>query len=162
MPEGETMTTPMERPMERLEESIEVEAPLQTVYNQWTQFEEFPRFMEGVESVRQIDDTHVRWVAEIAGKRKEWDAEITHQTPDQEIAWIGLGDPDNRGRVVFEPRNGKTKVTLLLDYEPEGAVEQIGDVLGVPRRRVRGDLERFKDFIESRGRETGAWRGEVS
>jgi uncharacterized membrane protein len=155
------MNNPMERPMERLEESVEVEAPLQTTYNQWTQFEDFPRFMEGVESVRQIDDTHVRWVAEIAGKRKEWDAEITQQVPDREIAWIGLGDPDNRGRVVFEPVNGRTKVTLLLDYEPEGPVEEIGDKLGVTRRRVAGDMQRFKEFIESRGRETGAWRGEV-
>jgi uncharacterized membrane protein len=155
------MNNPMERPMERLEASIEVEAPLQTTYNQWTQFEEFPRFMEGVESVRQIDDTHVHWVAEIAGKRKEWDAEITQQVPDREIAWMGLGDPDNRGRVVFEPVDGRTKVTMLLDYEPEGAIEEIGDKLGVLKRRVHGDMERFKEFIESRGRETGEWRGEV-
>jgi uncharacterized membrane protein len=152
----------MDRPMETLEESIEVEAPVTATYNQWTQFEEFPRFMEGVESVTQLDDKRVHWVAEVAGKRKEWDAEITRQVPDREIDWVGLGDPDNRGRVVFEAIDGDTsKVTMMLDYDPEGIVEEIGDALGLVKRRVRGDMERFKEFIEARGRETGGWRGQI-
>jgi uncharacterized membrane protein len=117
--------------------------------------------MEGVESVTQLDDTHVHWVAEVAGKRKEWDSEITRQVPDQEIDWMGFGDPDNRGRIVFEPTDGKTKVTLMLDYDPQGAVEEIGDALGLVKRRVAKDMDRFKEFLEARGRETGAWRGEI-
>jgi uncharacterized membrane protein len=155
------MSEGMDREMERMEASIEVEAPVREVYNQWTQFEEFPRFMEGVESVTQIDDTHVHWVAEIAGKRKEWDAEITQQIPDREIDWMGFGSADNRGRIVFEPVDGRTRVTLLLDYEPQGAVEKIGDALGVPQAQVELDMSRFKSFIEDRGRESGGWRGEV-
>jgi uncharacterized membrane protein len=152
----------VDRPMETLEESIEVEAPVTATYNQWTQFEEFPRFMEGVESVTQLDDKRVHWVAEVAGKRKEWDAEITRQVPDREIDWVGLGDPDNRGRIVFEAIDGDTtKVTMMLDYDPEGIVEEIGDALGVVKRRVRGDMERFKEFIEARGQETGGWRGQI-
>jgi uncharacterized membrane protein len=148
--------------METLEESIEVEAPVTATYNQWTQFEDFPRFMEGVESVTQLDDKRVHWVAEVAGKRKEWDAEVTRQVPDREIDWVGLGDPDNRGRIVFEALDGDTsKVTMMLDYDPEGIVEEIGDALGLVKRRVRGDMERFKEFIEARGRETGGWRGQI-
>jgi uncharacterized membrane protein len=152
----------VDRPMETLEESIEVEAPVTATYNQWTQFEEFPRFMEGVESVTQLDDKRVHWVAEVAGKRKEWDAEITRQVPDREIDWVGLGDPDNRGRIVFEALDRDTsKVTMMLDYDPEGIVEEVGDALGLVKRRVRGDMERFKEFIETRGRETGGWRGQI-
>jgi uncharacterized membrane protein len=159
------LSSDLSREMESLEESIEVNVPLRAVYDQWTQFEEFPRFMEGVESVTQVDDEHVHWVVQVAGRTKEWDAEITRQVPDEEIAWVGLGDPDNRGRVVFEdilsdvpPR---TKVTMMIDYEPAGAVEQVADALGVVRRRVQGDLMRFKEFIEQRGTETGGWRGEI-
>lgn len=161
------MDPDMERPMEgNLEESIEVNAPVRATYNQWTQFEDFPSFMEGVTSVTQIDDSHVHWVAEIGGRTKEWDAEITRQVPDEEIAWVGLGDPDNRGRVVFEEVLGeddqdRTKVTMMLDYEPEGAVEQLGDALGVVRRRAQGDMVRFKELVEARGREAGGWRGEI-
>jgi uncharacterized membrane protein len=151
----------MDRPMQMVEHSIEVEAPRRVVYDQWTQFEEFPRFMEGVESVTQVDDAHVHWIAQVAGRRKEWDAEITRQVPDEEIDWVGLGDADNRGRVVFADAPGGTKVTMMLDYEPQGAVETIGDKLGVVRRRVEGDMQRFKEFIEARGRETGGWRGEI-
>jgi uncharacterized membrane protein len=152
----------VDRPMETLEESIEVEAPVTVTYNQWTQFEDFPRFMEGVESVTQLDDKRIHWVAEVAGKRKEWDAEITRQVPDREIDWVGLGDPDNRGRVVFEAVDGDTsKVTMMLDYDPEGIVEELGDALGLVKRRVRGDMERFKEFIEARGKETGGWRGQI-
>jgi uncharacterized membrane protein len=151
----------MDRKMETVDESIEVEAPISVTYNQWTQFEEFPKFMEGVESVTQIDETHLLWVATIAGQRKEWDAEITRQVPDEEIDWVGLGDADNRGRVLFQPTATGTKVTLMLDYDPEGAVAKLGDALGLVRRRVKGDMERFKSFIEARGQETGGWRGEI-
>ena len=148
--------------MERLEHSIEVDAPVRVVYNQWTQFEEFPRFMEGVERVEQLDDKRIRWVAKIGGKEKDWTAEITRQVPDREIDWMGFGGAENLGRLMFEPiEDDRTKVTLLLDYEPEGAVEEIGDALGVTKRRVKGDMERFEEFIEARGRETGGWRGEI-
>ena len=156
------MASDMSRPMESLETSIDVDVPLRATYDQWTQFEDFPRFMEGVTSVTQVDDSHVHWITEVAGRTKEWDAEITRQLPDEEIAWVGLGAPDNRGRVVFDDLGGdRTKVTMMLDYEPEGAVEKIGDALGVVRRRVEGDMVRFKEFIEERGRQTGGWRGEI-
>ena len=155
------MDRDMSREMETLEESIDVAVPRTAAYNQWTQFEEFPRFMEGVESVTQVDDEHVHWIAEIAGVRKEWDAQITRQLPDEEIDWVGLGAPDNRGRVVFQDIPEGTRITMMLDYEPEGPVEKVGDALGVVQRRVRGDMQRFKEFIEARGRETGAWRGEI-
>ena len=155
------MDRDMSRAMETLEESIDVAVPRAAAYNQWTQFEEFPRFMEGVESVIQVDDEHVHWIAEIAGVSKEWDAQITRQIPDEEIDWVGLGAPDNRGRVVFEDIPDGTRITMMLDYEPEGQVEKIGDALGVVQRRVQGDMQRFKEFIEARGRETGAWRGEI-
>jgi uncharacterized membrane protein len=149
--------------MQRIEHSIDVDVPVRTAYNQWTQFEEFPHFMEGVESVRQIDDATVHWKANVAGKEKEWDARITAQTPDEVIAWEGFGDPANRGRVFFEPLDDGTRsrVSVSIDYEPQGVVEKVGDALGVLERRVEGDLDRFKAFIESRGAETGAWRGEV-
>jgi uncharacterized membrane protein len=145
-----------------VEQSIEVQVPVSTAYNQWTQFEEFPKFMEGVEQVQQLDDTSLRWVAEIAGKRKEWDAKITEQTPDQRIAWTNIDGPFNAGVVTFHKIDDNTsKVMLQMEYEPEGAVEKVGDALGIVKGRIRGDLERFKGFIESRGSETGAWRGEV-
>jgi uncharacterized membrane protein len=144
-------------------ESVDVEVPVSTAYNQWTQFEEFPAFMEGVESVQQIDDTHLRWRAEIGGKTLEWDAEITEQRPDQRIAWRSLGGTRNAGVVTFHRiSDTTTRVTLQLDYEPEGIVENLGDALGVVARRARGDLERFKEYIEERGVESGAWRGEVA
>ncbi|MGZ8631339.1 MAG: SRPBCC family protein [Actinomycetota bacterium] len=155
----------MSREMEGLEESIEVSAPVRAVYDQWTQFEDFPRFMQGVESVTQVDDEHLHWIAEVGGRRKEWDAHITRQVPDGEIDWVGLGDPDNRGRLVFEDVSGidgpRTKLTLMLDYETEGPVEKIGDALGLVRRRVQEDLVRFKEFIEARGSETDGWRGAI-
>ena len=148
--------------MERVERAIEVEVPLDTAYNQWTQFEEFPRFMEGVESVTQIDDSTVHWVAEVAGKRKEWDAHITEQVPDEVIAWQGFGDAENNGRVFFESLGpGRTRVSVAIDYETQGVVEKVGDALGVVGRRVEGDLQRFKSMIESRGVETGAYREEI-
>jgi uncharacterized membrane protein len=148
--------------MSTVEESVEVEAPLRTVYDQWTQFEEFPRFMEGVESVRQVDDTHLHWKAEIAGAHREWDAEITEQVPDQRVAWRSTSGTTNAGVVTFHRlAEGRTKVMLQLDMEPEGVVETVGDKLGFVGRRAEGDLKRFKDFIEARGVESGAWRGTV-
>ena len=143
-------------------ESIDVEVPVQVAYNQWTQFEEFPRFMEGVKSVTQIDDTHLRWVAEVGGKEEEWTAEITEQKPDERIAWRATTGAENAGVVTFHRiDDNTTRVTLQIDAEPEGVVENVGTALGFLNRRVKGDLERFKEFIESRGTETGAWRGEV-
>ena len=148
--------------MATVEKSIEVQAPLSVCYNQWTQFEEFPKFMEGVESVTQIDDTHIRWVAEIAGQRREWTAEITEQNPDERIAWTSREGAQNAGVVTFHRiDDNKTKIMLQLEFEPSGLVEQAGDKLGLVGLRAAGDLDRFKDFIEARGTETGAWRGEV-
>ena len=149
--------------MSTIEESIDVQVPVRTAYNQWTQFEEFPQFMEGVEAVRQLDDTHLHWVAEIAGVRREWKAEVTEQTPDQRIAWQSENGTEHAGVVTFHRLDdGKSRVMLQLDTEPEGLVEKAGDALGVLKRQVKGDLERFKELIESRGTESGAWRGEVA
>jgi uncharacterized membrane protein len=148
--------------MSTIEKSIEVNVPVQTAYNQWTQFEEFPRFMEGVKEVNQLDDTHLHWKAAIAGQEKEWDAEITEQTPDQRIAWTSRGGAINGGVVTFHRlSDARSKVMLQLEYAPQGVAENVGDALGVVSLRVQGDLERFKEFIEKRGRETGAWRGQV-
>lgn len=149
--------------METVEKSIEVNVPATTAYNQWTQFEDFPRFMEGVKEVRQLDDTHLHWHAEVAGKDKEWDAQITEQIPDKRIAWRSISGAPNGGVVTFHRIDDNTsRIMVQMDYEPEGVVENVGDALGVFSRRVEGDLERFKDFIESRGQETGAWRGQVN
>jgi uncharacterized membrane protein len=146
-----------------IEESIEVDVPVRTAYNQWTQFEEFPRFMEGVESVRQIDDTHTHWVAEIAGQRREFDAEITEQRPDERVAWTSRSGERQAGVVTFHRiSDDRTKIMLQLDYEPEGLVDKAGDALGFVTRRAKGDLERFKQLIEARGVESGAWRGNVA
>jgi uncharacterized membrane protein len=148
--------------MQTIEQSIEVDAPVRTVYNQWTQFEEFPAFMDGVEEVRQIDDKRLHWVVEIAGHRHEWDAEIHEQVPDQRITWRSISGVPNEGTVRFEglPQN-RTRVYVRLSYEPQGALEKIGTALGVASTRVRCDLERFKEFIESHGVATGEWRGEI-
>ncbi len=148
--------------MASIEKSVEVNVPLRTAYNQWTQFEEFPRFMQGVEEVRQIDTKRLYWHAEIGGKDKEWEAEIVEQTPDQRLAWRSITGAPNGGIVTFEPLEAnRTRVTLQMDYEPEGFVESVGSALGLVSGRVEGDLQRFKEYIESRGSETGAWRGEV-
>jgi uncharacterized membrane protein len=148
--------------MEHVEKVIEVNRPVSTVYNQWTQFEEFPMFMDGVKEVRQLDDTHLHWRAEIWGKEKEWDAEITEQEPDKRISWKSVGGAPNAGTVRFEPLGeDRTQVRLVMAYEPEGAVENAGDALGLFTSRVENTIEQFKRFIESRGAETGAWRGEV-
>ena len=143
-------------------ESIDVKVPVRTAYDQWTQFEEFPRFMEGVKSVTQMGDTNLHWVAEVGGKEKEWDAKITEQKPDERVAWTNTSGAENAGVVTFHRLDDETtKVTLQMDVDPEGMVENVGTALGFLDRRVKGDLERFKEFIESRGVETGAWRGEV-
>jgi uncharacterized membrane protein len=148
--------------MEKIEKSIEVAAPVRAVYNQWTQFEEFPRFMAGVKEVRQLDDTHLHWHAEIWGKDKEWDAEITEQVPDQVIAWRSTSGAPNAGAVRFEPvSHERTRVRLTMEYQPEGTVEKAGDAVGVFSSRVQNSVEDFKKFIEKRGAETGGWRGEV-
>jgi uncharacterized membrane protein len=148
--------------MSQILESIDVDVPVRTAYDQWTQFEEFPRFMEGIESVRQVDDTHLEWSANVAGVRKHWRAEITEQTPDQRIAWQATDGATNAGVVTFHRLDDrKARVTLQLDVEPEGPIEATGDALGFVKRRAVGDLERFKAFIEERGAATGAWRGEV-
>jgi len=148
--------------MERIEKSVDVDCPIHTVYNQWTQFEEFPRFMAGVKEVKQLDDTHVHWHAEIWGKDEEWDAEITEQEPDQRISWKSVSGAYNAGTVRFEPIGpDRTRVRLVMAYEPKDAVEKAGDALGIFSGRVQNTVEDFKKFIEKRGRETGAWRGEV-
>ena len=148
--------------MSRIEESIEVEVPVETAYNQWTQFEEFPSFMEGVEEVRQLDETHLHWRAEVAGKEVEWDAVITEQIPDERVAWRATDGKANAGVVTFH-RIGdtQTRIMVQMDWEPEGVTEKIGAALGMDDRRVQGDLQRFKELIEKQGTESGAWRGEV-
>ncbi len=148
--------------MSTVEESIEINVPVRTAYDQWTQFETFPQFMEGVTAVQQLDDTHLHWVADIGGVHREWDAEITEQHPDERVAWRAREGADNAGVVTFHKLSDtKTKVMLQLEFDPEGFTEIAGDKLGFVKRRAVGDLERFKDFIEGRGSETGAWRGEV-
>ena len=148
--------------MSRISETTTLDVPVSVAYNQWTQFESFPQFMEGVERVVQLDDRTLDWTATIAGKTKHWRAEIFEQEPDQVIAWRSSEGARNDGSVRFEPIDADTsRVTLELDVEPEGPIEATGDALGVVSRRVRGDIERFKSFIESRGQATGAWRGEV-
>jgi uncharacterized membrane protein len=149
--------------MAKIDKSIEVGVPLSTAYNQWTQFEEFPKFMEGVEYVKQLDDTQLHWKAEIGGVTREWKAEITEQRPDEMIAWQSIDGPLNTGVVTFEALGpDMTRVMLEIEYEPEGATENVGTGLGLVAARVEGDLERFRDFIEERGHETGAWRGQVA
>ena len=148
--------------MSRVEHSIDVAVPVRTAYNQWTQFEEFPRFMEKINEVRQLDDKRMHWRAALAGKEEEWDAVITEQTPDQRIAWASTSGATNAGAVTFHHiDDNTTRVMLQLDYEPEGVVENVGSALGIAQRQIEGDMKRFKEFIEERGKETGAWRGEI-
>lgn len=144
-----------------VEKSIEIDVPVRIAYNQWTQFEEFPHFMEGVERVRQLAPDRLHWVADIGGHVKEWDARIVDQTPDERIAWRSESGTANDGVVTFHPDGDRTRIDLSVEYEPEGFTEHVGDAMGFMSRRVEGDLERFKEFIEKRGSETGAWRGEI-
>jgi len=148
--------------MPKLKKSIEVAVPVRVAYDQWTQFEEFPRFMEGVESVKQLDDRRLRWRANVAGKVEEWDAEIVEQTPDRVISWRSTSGARNEGIVLFTPLDsGKTKIELDLHWEPKDVTERIGDALGADDARIQGDLGRFKKFVEERRTPTGAWRGEI-
>src|SRR5947207_726294 len=138
--------------MAKVEKTIDVNAPVNTVYNQWTQFEEYPRFMEGVLEVEQINDSHLHWRIKVAGKEKEWDAEITEQVPDEVIAWQSVDGTQNAATIRFNPVNtSKTRITAMVEYDPEGFIENVGDMVGVTSRRIEGDLQRFKEFIESRG-----------
>lgn len=142
--------------------SIDVDVDVTTAYNQWTQFEEFPEFMQGVERVEQIEDDRLRWQVDIAGVDREFETEISEQVPDQRIAWHSTSGVDQAGVVTFHKlHDTQTRVTLQMKIDPEGATEQAGDKLGVVSSRVEGDLERFKEFVEARGKETGAWRGEI-
>ncbi len=148
--------------MSQIIETIDVDVPVRTAYDQWTQFESFPEFMDAVKSVRQVDDTTLEWVAVVAGQEKRWTAKIAEQEPDQRIAWTATDGAHNAGVVTFHRlAEGETRVTLQLDVEPDGPIETIGDALGLVKGQVKGDLERFKTFIEARGTETGAWRGKV-
>jgi uncharacterized membrane protein len=148
--------------METIKESIDVNVPVSTAYNQWTQFEQFPKFMEGVESVTQIDDTHLRWAANVGGARREWEAEIVEQVPEQKIAWRATSGNGPNGIVTFEPLGPEsTLITVEMSYQPDGLKEQLGAKVGVDSRQVAADLNRFKQLVETMGAQTGAWRGEV-
>ena len=145
-----------------IEKTIDVDVPVRTAYNQWTQFEEFPRFMEGVKEVRQLDDKTLHWHAEVLGRDVEWLAEITQQIPDERITWRSTSGARNAGSISFRPlATDSTRLTLRLEYEPHGAAEASGSGLGLVSMRIEGDLKRFKNFIEERGHETGQWRGEI-
>lgn len=148
--------------MSNVTESIDVNVPVRVVYDQWTQFETFPQFMEGVERIDQVTETKTHWVTKIGGVEREFDADITEQHPDERVAWKSTTGADQAGVVTFHRLSDTTtRVTVQMDYEPEGLVENVGDKLGIVKRRVTGDLERFKQFIEARGTETGGWRGNV-
>lgn len=147
---------------EVVEKSIDVNLPVSTVYNQWTLFEEFPKFMEGVEKVAQIDDRHLRWQVDIAGVDREFDAEITEQTPDEVIAWRALGDTTHDGRITFEAVGpDQTRINLRFEHDPSGLMEKAGEMVNIVDKRMEKDLERFKQFIEERGVEEGGWRGSL-
>jgi uncharacterized membrane protein len=149
--------------MSSVEEAIEVNVPVSTAYNQWTQFEEFPKFMDGVHEIRQLDDTHLHWRANVAGEEKEWDSEITEQVPDKRIAWRSTSGVRNAGVVTFHRlSDSKTRVMLQMDYHPENFAEKAGDAMGAVKMQAKDNLKRFKELIESRGTETGAWRGTVT
>jgi uncharacterized membrane protein len=143
-------------------ESVEVDVPVSVAYNQWTQFEEFPLFMEGVKSVRQLDDTHLEWTAEIGGEEHRWEAEISHQEPDRLVSWRAIEGKYNSGKVTFEPLEAnRTRIDVEMTYDAEGWKESAGSALGLDSHRVSSDLDRFKELIETREMESGGWRGEV-
>lgn len=145
-----------------IEKSVEVDVPISSVYNQWTQFEDFPRFMEGIESVTQVNDKLTHWKANVGFKDKEWDAVIVEQVPDSRVAWRNITGAENSGIVYFQSMGpDRTKVSAKITYHPESFLEQVGDFLGLIGNRVQGDLDRFKEFIEARGLESGGWRGEI-
>lgn len=149
--------------MSTVTEFVDVDVPVRTAYNQWTQFEEFPQFMDGVHEIRQLDDTHTHWKTEIGGVKREFDAEITEQLPDERVAWKSVEGSQQAGVVTFHRLDdAHTRVTVQMDFDPQGVVEKAGAALGAVDHRVKGDLRRFKTYIESRGGiETGAWRGQI-
>lgn len=148
--------------MPRFESTVAVDVPVRVAYDQWTQFEQFPRFMDNVERVEQVDDRTLRWVASIAGQKKEWTAEITDQTPDRRIAWRSTSGEQNDGAVLFDSTDpNRTRITLRIDAEPDGAVESAGTALGFLERAVESDMKHFKEYIETRRVPSGAWRGEI-
>jgi uncharacterized membrane protein len=148
--------------MPTVKKSIEVDVPVNVAYNQWTQFESFPQFMDGVESVQQLDDKRLHWRAKVGGKVNEWDAEIVQQQPDNVISWRSTSGPRNEGTVRFaQLGSNRSRIDLEMHWEPQDVIERVGDVLGAEDARIQGDLKRFKEFIESRGTETGAWRGRI-
>ncbi|MFF8092933.1 SRPBCC family protein [Streptomyces sp. NPDC016675] len=149
--------------MSMVKEAVDVEVPVHTAYNQWTQFEEFPHFMEGVEEIRQLDDRRSHWTTKVSGVKREFDTEIVDQLPDERITWrTTTGDTKQKGTVSFQRLDDThTRVELVMDVEPTGVAEKTGDMLGVIDRRVKGDMQRFKEYIEGRGGETGAWRGRI-
>ncbi|MGV9255648.1 SRPBCC family protein [Streptomyces sp. NPDC003697] len=150
--------------MSTVKETVEVEVPVRTAYNQWTQFESFPHFMDGVEEIRQLDDRHTHWVTKISGVKREFDTEIVDQLPDERITWrTTSGETQQKGMVRFERVDDThTRVELVMDIEPSGVAEKTGDLLGVMDRRIKGDMKRFKQYIEERGDESGAWRGRIA
>ncbi len=154
---------PSGSPANTIEQEIEVEVPVSTAYNQWTQFEEFPSFMEGVDEVTQLDNTLLHWAATVAGKKAEWDAKIIEQVPDRRIVWESVDGKQTRGTVTFESAGSasRTRIRLNMSYTPDGLTEKVGSAVGLDGRRVRGDLERFRELIEGRKVEAGAWRGEI-
>lgn len=147
--------------MATIEKSIEVGVPVSVAYDQWTQFEEFPQFMTGIVGVRQLDDSHVQWTAEVGGERRQWEAEIVEQEPDRVIAWRSVDGLPNSGRVEFEPIDDGTRVSVAMEYDPDGVKESIGALFGVDSSQVEDDLERFRELVESRDGPTGAWRGSI-
>jgi uncharacterized membrane protein len=147
--------------MATIEKSIDVGVPVSVAYDQWTQFEEFPQFMGGVVEVKQIDDSHVRWVADVGGEREEWDAEIVEQVPDRVVAWRSTSGVDNHGRVEFEPTDSGARVSVAMEYDPDGLKEKVGALFGVDGRQVENDLERFRELVEAREVPTGGWRGSI-
>jgi len=148
--------------MPTVKKSVEVDVPVRVAYDQWTQFEEFPRFMDGVQEVQQLDDKRLHWRAKLYGKEQEWEAVIAEQVPDERVAWHSTTGAQNAGTVLFHRITDKrTRVTLKLGYDPQGVLEHVGDILGLVSHTVESDLEHFKKFIEERQTETGAWRGEI-
>jgi uncharacterized membrane protein len=142
--------------------AVDVGVPVTVAYNQWTQFEEFPQFMEGVDEVKQLDDTLLHWAATIAGRRAEWDAQIIEQEPDRRITWESVDGKRTRGTVTFETKGPeRSRVRLHMSYQPDGVAEQVGSAMGLDSRRIHGDLARFRELVEGRQSATGAWRGEV-
>ena len=149
--------------MSQIQQSVDVDVPVSVAYNQWTQFESFPHFMSGIESITQVDDTRNHWVTSIAGVKREFDTEITEQHPDERIAWRSVGgDAEHAGVVTFHRLSDtSTRVMIQIDWQPSSVAEKVGSAINVDEMQVKQDAERFKDFIESRGRETGSWRGDV-